>query len=67
MEKAYVKHPVTREQKEKINRLGYIVIDDRFAPKGYKLPDEVAQILGQPETVETVETPKKVGRPKVNQ
>ena len=68
MEAAYIKHPVSQELKKQINRLGYAVIDAKFAPDGYQLPDELKGFFRQPETVEpeTVENAdivKRKGRP----
>ena len=66
--KAYIKHPLSQELKRQINRLGYTVIDAKFAPNGYVLPDELKGFFRQPETVNQAETvnadmPKRKGRP----
>ena len=65
--KAYIKHPLSQELKRQINRLGYTVIDAKFAPNGYVLPDELKVFFRQPETnqAETVKAdmPKRKGRP----
>ena len=58
--KAYIKHPVSQELKKKINQKGYTVIDARFAPDGYQLPDELKVLLADDEKADTV---KRKGRP----
>lgn len=67
MKNAYIKHPVSQELKKQINRLGYAVIDAKFSPNGYVLPDELKGFFRQPETVETetvnADMPKRKGRP----
>lgn len=42
----YVKMPITREQKREYNRLGFRVIDAKFAPDDYAFdePEEVKPI-----------------------
>ena len=57
---AYVKHPVSAEEKAQIRKQGYRIVDAKFAPKG-------APIYGK-ETVEETQAeevkPKRRGRPK---
>lgn len=61
MKQAYIKHPIDKDTKKRINTMGYCVIDARFSPKDYTLPDEIQSLFRQPETVETVT--KRKGRP----
>lgn len=43
MEIIYLPMPISIEQKKEYNRMGYRVIDAKFAPEGYELPDDLAQ------------------------
>lgn len=38
----YVEMPISIEQKKEYNRQGYRVVDAKFAPEGYELPEGVA-------------------------
>lgn len=42
MEIIYVEMPISIEQKKEYNRQGYRVVDAKFAPEDYELPDGVA-------------------------
>ena len=72
MKTAYIKHPIDKDTKERINALGYCVIDAKFQPTDYILPDELKSLFRQPETVnqaksvEKADTPKRKGRPPKN-
>ena len=39
MEVIYVEMPISIEQKKEYNRQGYRVVDAKFAPEGYELPE----------------------------
>lgn len=42
MEIIYVEMPISIEQKKEYNRQGYRVVDAKFAPEGYELPEGLA-------------------------
>lgn len=39
MEIIYIEMPISIEQKKEYNRLGYRVVDAKFAPEDYELPE----------------------------
>lgn len=43
MERIYVPMPISIEQKKEYHRMGYRVVDAKFAPEGYELPDGLAE------------------------
>jgi hypothetical protein len=42
MEVIYIEMPISIEQKKEYNRLGYRVVDAKFAPEDYELPEGLA-------------------------
>ena len=42
MEIIYVEMPISIDQKKEYNRQGYRVVDAKFAPEGYELPEGLA-------------------------
>lgn len=45
---AYVKHPVSREQKQAIRAEGFTIVDARFAPKDAEIIDPRAEQGSEP-------------------
>jgi hypothetical protein len=43
MEIIYLQMPISIEQKKEYNRMGYRVVDAKFAPEGYELPEGLAE------------------------
>ncbi|MEO1108268.1 MAG: hypothetical protein AAFX90_10130 [Pseudomonadota bacterium] len=58
-EVAYVKHPVTKEQKAALRAEGLKIIDARFAPEGAEIielnPENGLPVPGSPEDVDALE------------
>ena len=66
MKTAYIKHPIDKDTKKRINAFGYCVIDAKFQPTDYTLPNELKNLFRQAESVEKADTPKRKGRPPKN-
>ena len=57
---AYVKHPVSRELKNKVRGEGFRIIDAKFAPKGA----EIYAVQEEEKAEEVKPAPRKRGRPR---